>query len=142
MVNQMNPFRHAVHPLAVDRQRLVFPRVEQAQRDIHEFFGAGIAPVVSRHGFVAMVARLGRRDHAGGVEGGEEGAGDGADQADAGRGPRDGRHGGQRFQIPARSIADVVHRLPVGEEDGVQLAALGGAGQGFVIADVAQAFGR
>ncbi|KAG0920421.1 hypothetical protein G6F32_015609 [Rhizopus arrhizus] len=33
--------------------------VEQAQRDIHEFFGAGIAPVVSRHGFVAMVARLG-----------------------------------------------------------------------------------
>ncbi|KAG0732059.1 hypothetical protein G6F40_017006 [Rhizopus arrhizus] len=59
MVNQMNPFRHAVHPLAVDRQRLVFPRVEQAQRDIHEFFGAGIAPVVSRHGFVAMVARLG-----------------------------------------------------------------------------------
>ncbi|MNT29300.1 hypothetical protein D3C72_1650320 [compost metagenome] len=49
----------AIETGAINGQRVVFPGIEQPQRDVDEFLGAGVAPVVVRHGFVAVVARLG-----------------------------------------------------------------------------------
>ncbi|MNL78047.1 hypothetical protein D3C87_2043530 [compost metagenome] len=59
VVDRVDAFRHAIDAVAVDGQGLVFPRIEQAQRDVHELFGAGIAPVVPGHGLVAVVAGFG-----------------------------------------------------------------------------------
>src|SRR5699024_2777833 len=76
-----------------------------------------------------------------GVEGGVERAGHGTDQPDVPGGPAHGRQGGQWFEEPPWPTGDVSRGVAVGEEDRVQAAAFGGAGQFFEVGDVTDPFG-
>ncbi|GAA3310975.1 hypothetical protein GCM10020295_79470 [Streptomyces cinereospinus] len=79
---------------------------------------------------------------AGGVEGLVEGGGDGGDQAHVLGDRRQGRQQGERFEAAERVVADLAPQgQSVGEEDGVEQAALGGACEVLEVAQVGDTFG-
>ncbi len=146
---------------AVMDARVVLPAVPQLAHDIDELGRATIAVAVRvALGEAEIAGRLGRPggddvparpsgadmvergELAGEVVGLVVGGGGGADQPDVLGRAGDGGEQGQRFQLALRDMADAAADGElVGEEHGIELAALGDARDLPIIADVGDALG-
>ena len=160
MVNLAHLVGIGIAALTIALDGVVGPAVPQRQHRLHELLGTRIALGMRWHGRIAVVARLAvehrghhipahspagdmiqRAHQPGGVEGSVEGARDRADQPDPLGGTAHGGECGQRLEMPVEAIFHAAGTHAVGEEQCIQLAALGGAGQGLIVGDIAEALG-